>query len=242
MYVRCRHCPLRTKPAFIQKTVEEIALLEELKMDHVRLPAGAEFVHPEQGNAELYTLFSGWAFRYKELEDGRRQILNFSLPGDLVGLQASLFDKSAYGAVALTDVELCVHPRRRIFKLFERAPQLAFDVTWLASREEALVDENLLSVGRRSASERIAALVASLYKRALTLDLVTNQTMEFPLTQQHLADALGLSLVHTNKTLARLRSLGLFTLTDGKLTLLNARAVGRFAQYFEKDAAPRPIL
>ncbi|MGA0533382.1 Crp/Fnr family transcriptional regulator [Hansschlegelia sp. KR7-227] len=213
-----------------------------MKSDHLRLVAGTEFIHLEQTDAELFTLFSGWAFRYKELVDGRRQILNFALPGDLIGLQASLFDKALYGAIALTDVELCVIPRRRLFKLFERMPPLAFDVTWLGASGEAIVDENLLTAGRRNAAERIASLIATLYRRAETLDLVRNGVLDFPLTQQHIADALGLSLVHTNKTLARLKTLGLFSIRDGKLTLINRRAVSRLAQHFEKEPAPRPLL
>ncbi len=242
MYVRCSACALRKKSAFKPKDPAEVAFTEELKIDHLRLSAGTEIIHPEQADAELFTLFSGWAFRYKDLADGRRQILNFALPGDLIGLQASLFDKALYGIVALTDVELCVLSRRKIGRMFERMPELAYDVTWLGAQSEALVDENLLTAGRRSAAERIAALVAGLYRRSDTLGLVRDSAIEFPLTQQHIADALGLSLVHTNKTLARLRSSGLFTIQDGRLRLDNPRALGRFAQYFEKELTPRPII
>ena len=143
---------------------------------------------------ELYTLYYGWAFRFKTLPDGRRQILNFLLPGDLIGLQAAMFDGALHGIEALTDVELCVLPRRKVWALFGKMPDLAFDVTWLGSREESLVDENLTSVGRRTAEERIAALIVKLYKRANALGLVTDGTFTFPLTQQHIADALVSSI------------------------------------------------
>ncbi|MFD1704171.1 Crp/Fnr family transcriptional regulator [Methylopila henanensis] len=216
--------------------------IETLKTEHLRLPEGADIILPEQEDAELFTVYSGWVFRYKELRDGRRQILNFALPGDLIGLQASLFEKALHGAVALTDVELCVIPRRKLWQLYEKMPEVAYDVTWLGAQTVALVDENLLSAGRRNAAERIAALVASLYKRMETLGAVRGNSMAFPLTQQHIADALGLSLVHTNKTLAKLKSSGLFSIADGRLTLDNPRAVGRLAQHFEKDMAPRPII
>jgi CRP-like cAMP-binding protein len=242
MYVPCQNCALRHKPAFQRKSEEEIAFINSLKSDHLVLPAGTEFIHPEQKDAELYTLFSGWAYRYKELADGRRQILNFALPGDLIGLQASLFGTALYGAVALTAVELCVIPRRRILGLFERMPEIAYDVTWLGARGEALVDESLLTAGRRGAAERIAALMASLYKRAEPLGLIRDGGLELPLTQQHLADALGLSLVHTNKTLAKLKAQGLFSIRDGRLMISNLRALSRFAQHFEDDIAPRPLI
>lgn len=242
MFVRCSQCPLRRRNAFRPKTDEEVVFLEALKSDHLRVSAGADIIHPEQTDAELYTIFSGWAFRYKELPDGRRQILSIALPGDLLGLQASIFEKALYGAIALTDVELCVIPRRKLWTIFERMPAFAYDLTWLAAQSEAILDENLLNVGRRSAAERIASLFAGLFRRAEALGLVADRTLDFPLTQQHIADALGLSLVHTNKTLARLRGQGLFTLIDGRLTIENPRAMARLAQHLEKELSPRPIL
>jgi CRP-like cAMP-binding protein len=164
------------------------------------------------------------------------------MPGDLIGLQAAMFDAALHGIEALTNVELCVLPRRKVWGLFGKAPALAFDVTWLGSREESLVDENLTSVGRRTALERIAALLLKLYKRADVLGLVTDGTFAFPLTQQHIADALGLSLVHTNKTLARLRELGMFTQGNGSLKLTNPRVLARVAQYFDEEIPLRPLI
>ncbi len=120
-----------------------------------------------------------------------------------------MFDAAHHGIEALTDVQLCVLPRRDVWALFGAMPGLAFDVTWLGAREESIVDENLASVGRRTAAERVAALIVALYKRAKLLGLVEDDdSFDFPLTQQHIADALGLSLVHTNKTLAKLRRHG----------------------------------
>jgi len=187
-------------------------------------------------------LYSGWAFRFKTLPDGRRQILNFLLPGDLLGLQAAMFDAALHGIEALTEVQLCVLPRRKVWALFEQMPDLAFDVTWLGSREESIVDENLTSVGRRSAAERVAALIITLYKRAKALGLVVDETFAFPLTQQHIADALGLSLVHTNKTLARLRRMGMFTRANGSMTLTRPRVLERVAQFFDEEVPLRPLI
>jgi CRP-like cAMP-binding protein len=212
-----------------------------MKSHHLQYDAGSWIIHSGQ-LAELFTLFSGWAFRFKTLPDGRRQILNFMLPGDLVGLQASLFSEALYDVVALTDVELCVFPRNRIWSLFERMPELAFDTTWLGAREESQVDDNLTSVGARNALERIAALVIGLYRRADSLAMVREKTLLFPLGQQHIADALGLSLVHTNKTINRLRRLGVFDLSHGLLTMQNFRVLKDIAQAYEIEIAPRPLI
>ena len=242
MQLTCYECALRACGLFKPVTPEELASINDIKREHLAAPAGTEIIGAGDDCPELYTLYSGWAFRFKTLPDGRRQILNFLLPGDLLGLQAAMFDAALHGVEALTDVQLCVLPRRKVWALFGGMPGLAFDVTWLGSREESIVDENLTSVGRRTAAERVAALIVALYKRANALGLVADGTFAFPLTQQHIADALGLSLVHTNKTLARLRRMGMFTLGNGTLTLANPRVIERIAQYFDAEIPLRPLI
>jgi CRP-like cAMP-binding protein len=242
MRLTCYECALRPTGLFKPVDAKELATINEIKRDHIAVAAGKEIIRAGDDSAELYTLYSGWAFRFKTLPDGRRQILNFLLPGDLLGLQASMFDAALHGIEALTDVQLCVLPRRKVWALFGAMPDLAFDVTWLGAREVSIVDENLTSVGRRSAAERIAALIISLYKRLKKLGLVEDETFAFPLTQQHIADALGLSLVHTNKTLARLRRMGMFTRRNGTMRLANPRVIERLAQYFDEETPLRPLI
>jgi CRP-like cAMP-binding protein len=242
MQLSCYECALRACGLFKPVTPEELNSINQIKRDHLSIPAGGEIIRAGDEAPELYTLYSGWAFRFKTLPDGRRQILNFLLPGDLLGLQAAMFDAALHGIEALTEVQLCVLPRRKVWALFGEMPALAFDVTWLESREESIVDHNLTSAGRRTAAERIAALIVALYKRANALGLVAGETFAFPLTQQHMADALGLSLVHTNKTLARLRRLGMFKQNNGMLTLTNPRVLERVGQYFDEEIPLRPLI
>jgi CRP-like cAMP-binding protein len=242
MQLSCYECALRACGLFKPITRNELGAIKAIKRDHISLPAGSEIIRAGEDSPEIYTLYSGWAFRFKTLPDGRRQILNFLLPGDLLGLQAAMFDAAQHGIEALTDVQLCLMPRRKVWALFGEMPDLAFDVAWLGSREESVVDENLTSVGRRTAAERTAALIVTLYKRANALALVKDDTFEFPLTQQHIADALGLSLVHTNKTLAQLRRMGMFTRANGSLTLRNPRVLERIAQHFDDEIALRPLI
>jgi CRP-like cAMP-binding protein len=242
MRVSCFQCELRACGAFKPVSDMELAFINEMKRDHLRLDAGTEFIAAGRDQAELYTLYAGWAFRHKTLPDGRRQILNVHLPGDLIGLQGAMFEAPAYSVEALTEVELCLLPRRKIWSLFENMPELSFDVTWLGAREESHVDEHLTSAGRRSATERIAALIIMLYKRLDALGMVVNGAMPFPLTQQHIADTLGLSLVHTNKSLAKLRRLGMFAQTNGTLLLSNPRALGSLAQHFDEETPKRPLI
>jgi CRP-like cAMP-binding protein len=242
MRVSCFECALRACGLFKPVSQSELAVINDMKRDHLTVPAGTAIIRAEQDSAELYTLYAGWAFRFKTLPDGRRQILNFLFPGDLIGLQAAMFDVAQHGIEALTDVELCLLPRHKVWEVFRKMPELAFDVTWLGAREESQVDENLLSAGRRSATERVAALIVILYKRAEARSLVTDRTFAFPLSQQHIADALGLSLVHTNKTLARLRRMGMFTQANGSLTLTNPHVLESVAQYFDRGTTHRPLI
>ena len=242
MRVSCFECALRASGAFKPVTDLELAFINEMKRDHLVCPPGTELIAAGADQAELYTLYSGWAFRSKTLPDGRRQILNIHLPGDLIGLQGAMFEAASYSVEAITEVQLCLLPRRKIWSLFENMAELAFDVTWLGAHEEKYVDEGLISAGQRNAAERIAALIIQLYKRLDKIGLVQNEAMPFPLTQQHIADILGLSLVHTNKSLAKLRRLGMYSQTNSTLVLRNPKAFETLAQYFEEETAPRPLI
>jgi CRP-like cAMP-binding protein len=242
MATSCYQCALRACGLFKPVSPEELETINDMLEEQIALKPGAAIVSAGDDCSELYTLYSGWAFRFKTLPDGRRQILNFLLPGDLLGLQAAMFDAAMHGIEALTDVELCVLPRRKVWDLFREMPGLAFDITWLGSREESIVDENLTSVGRRNAAERVAALIVALYKRAKALGLVTGGSFGFPLTQQHVADSLGLSLVHTNKTLAKLRRMGMFTQNNGTMTLTNPHVLESVGQYYDEEMPQRPLI
>lgn len=241
-YVPCLSCPLRAQGPFKQYPNADIRFLDELKKEHLALAAGRDIIGAGDANPPLYTLYAGWAFRFKMLPDGRRQILNFLLPGDPIGFQAHMFDAAPHSVQALTDVQLCGFHRGKIWELFREHPELAFDLTWLTAREEGVVDESLMSAGRRSALESVGALLIHLCKRAEALGLKRNGGVQFPLTQQHIADALGLSLVHTNKSMRKLAKLGLFEIKDGSLELKNGHAVAKLAQYFDEEPKLRPLL
>lgn len=239
---RCRDCRLRRTEAFTPLKPELVDFIESFRAETASVPAGISVVHEGQTNARLFTLYAGWAFRYKTLSDGRRQILNFLLPGDLVGLQQEFDCVSLHGVEALTDCSLCVFPTDSLWAVFREHPRLGYDITWLAAHEESHVDDNLLSTGRRNATERVAMLLVHLYRRMERLGLVEDGSVAFPLNQQHIADALGLSLVHTNKTLRRLSALGLHELKNGRLRLLNPRALACIAEYYDAAERPKPLL
>jgi CRP-like cAMP-binding protein len=143
---------------------------------------------------------------------------------------------------ALGPLRACVFQRERLWELYKSWPSLAFDLTWLAAREERILDENLVSVGRRSAMERIAYLIMHLYMRAETVGLAAGDRMTLPITQQHVADTLGLSLVHTNKTLAGLVRLGLVRWHAGSLELADRDKLAALAGFDLEVRAVRPLI
>lgn len=200
----CEQCALRRLPCLREFAPDELDFVKRFKSDELRIEPGTTFLREGARSEHLFTVLSGWGFRYKVLDDGRRQILNFALPADMVGLQGAVMDEMEHSVEALTPMTLCVFPRARLYELYSQFPTLAFDITWLAAREEQLIDEHLVSIGRRTALERVAYLLLRLYHRANELKLTKDGRIQFPITQQHLADALGMSLVHTNKTLKRL--------------------------------------
>jgi len=221
---------------------EELKFIEAFRTGTTAVKAGGTILYEQKPNGKLFTLYSGWAFRYKTLSDGRRQILNFLLPGDFIGLQQKFADGPMHGIEAVTDTSLCVFPRERLWELFRNFPNLGYDITWLAAREEGMVDDHLLTAGRRNATERVAMLLMHLFRRLERVGMAEGGMIEFPINQQHIADALGLSLVHTNKTLRRLRQLGLHDIQDGKLRLLNTRALERIADYYDSPPLQVPLL
>ena len=238
----CNACRLRKTGAFTSVTAEQLKFIEDFRSGTLQVDAGGTLIHEHSQISKLFTLYSGWAFRYKSLSDGRRQILNFLLPGDFVGLQQEFADGAMHGIEAVTDVSLCVFPRNGLWDLFSEYPSLGYDVTWLSSREEGFVDDNLLTAGRRNATERVAMLLMHLYRRLERIGLVEGGSVGFPINQQHIADTLGLSLVHTNKTLRRLHQMGLHEIKDGRLRLLNTKALQRIADYYDMPSRKVPLL
>jgi CRP-like cAMP-binding protein len=209
--IPCENCPLRKLPVFRPFEKEELAFVSRFKTGELSVDRGATVLVEGAHSAHLHTALAGWAFRYKLLPDGRRQILNYVMPGDLIGLQGSLMEAMSHSVEALSPMLLCVFERDHLHELYRRHPGLAYDITWLASREEQMLDENLLSLGRRTALERAAYLLAFIAGRATAVGLDAGSSLDIPMTQQHIADTLGLSLVHTNKTLRKLVQRGLIS-------------------------------
>ncbi|MBD0417252.1 Crp/Fnr family transcriptional regulator [Oryzicola mucosus] len=238
----CEACPLRPLKVFRDFEPEELTFISKFKKGELSVEKGSAVLVEGSHSAHLYTVLSGWGFRYKLLPDGRRQILNYILPGDLVGLQGSLMGEMQHSVEALSSMLLCVFERQNLTILYRNHPGLAYDLTWIAAREEQMLDENLLSVGRRNALERAAYLIAFLHGRAKSVELNGHRQVEIPVTQQHIADTLGLSLVHTNKTIRKLIDRGMIRWREGSCEILDAEGLAAISGWHGLPETKRPLM
>ncbi len=241
-YTPCQKCPLRRLKTFREFEAEELAFIGHFKRGELSIGKGETVLTEGVDSVHLYTVLAGWAFRYKLLPDGRRQILNYAMPGDLIGLQGSLTGEMQHSVEALSPMVLCVFERERLLDLYRNHPGLAFDITWIASREEQILDENLLSVGRRSAVERTAYLLSFIGSRARSVGLNGEVPLLIPITQQHIADTLGLSLVHTNKTIRKLADRGLITWRGGGCQIRDLDGLLAAARWEGLSETVRPLV
>jgi CRP-like cAMP-binding protein len=185
-----------------------------------RLAAGDDVVSDGDRPGQCHVLVEGQTFRHRTLRDGRRQIMSFQAPGDICDLQA-VFLPMDHGVTALTRCELALIPQTRLRELMHSRPALS-EALWRANLAEAAVfREWMVGMGRRSAYTRIAHFFCEIFLRLDAAGLVQHNRCRFPITQQHLSDSLGLSTVHTNRTLQALRGDGLITFQGGVLTVLD---------------------
>ncbi len=162
---------------------------------------------------------SGWAYRYKQLEDGRRQILGFFLPGDFCDLRIFILKHMDHSIASLTPVTLAEIPRAQILELTDNGSRLARAMWWSALVCESIEREWIVNLGQRTAIERMGHLLCELFIRQRAVGLTRGDSCDLPLTQSELAETTGLSTVHVNRTLQELRAQGLITLQGKTLKI-----------------------
>lgn len=182
----------------------------------------------------LYVNRSGWLARYKILHNGSRQIIDFVLPGQLVGLSACLFQRALYSVVAITKATLLTIPFEMVDEAFERYPALAKALFRSAALEGAILGEHLIDAARRSAYQRVSHLLLELLVRLNHGQSSDEMSFSLPLTQELIADALGLTPVHVNRTLRALREDRLIAMDGRSIRILDFEALALLSD-FEKS-------
>jgi len=179
----------------------------------------------------LLILIDGIAIRSRVLRDGRRQILNIAIPGDIIGFPACFFEAALYTITALTDTRVASLSFAELLGLFADHPRVAATIFWSFSCEAAIYAEHLIDVGRRSSVERVAHFLLELLMRLQPVGLADASSYHMPLTQELIADALGLSLQHVNRTLRQLREEGFLGIEGQRIVIRDVEALAALADF-----------
>ena len=223
---------------FAQLTEEEQAYLDKLEARPVHIMGGTEIAYEGQSTQSVYIVRHGWTCEYKLLPDGGRQIIAFPVPGDCIGVRSVLLKASRHSFQAISDVTLSRIDAPRIVRLFNELPYLGMALLLATTRNEAMIVEHLISLGRRTAIERIAHFFLELHDRLLPVGLAGKTEFDCPINQYLLADALGLSAIHVNRMLRQLREEGLMTFADHKVTFHDLTRIEQLAGYFRSSDTP----
>ena len=225
----------------VSEAEEELlrAVLQEVRT----LPAGRTIVRAGVTLSDCTLLIDGIVCRYRDLADGQRQIMELHIAGDFLDLHSFLLKRLEHNVGSLTPVSFAQVPHDSIRTITERNPHLARMLWFSTLLDAAIHREKILSVGRRSAASRIAHLLCELFIRLEIVGLTDGNGYKLPLTQTDLADATGLTSVHVNRMLKRLRDDGLLTFRGGEVTIHDWERLKQVAEfdpaYLFLDRRPR---
>lgn len=223
---------IRKLEQFTRLSSRDKLVLDQVSTEGLRQLGAREDIIREGERPQVVNLIlSGWACRYKYLEDGRRQIIAFFLPGDLCDNHVFVLREMDHSIGTLTPVTVAQIPRPRIEEVSLHHPRITQALWWESLVNMAIQREWTVSLGQRNATERLAHLLCELFLRGRSVGLVEGNSCELPLKQAELADALGLSTVHVNRTLQDLRTAGLIALKGKMLTIPDLNALQTAAQF-----------
>lgn len=231
---------------FTKLSLEDKHALNLAASEGVRqIGARADIIREGDRPQSLNLILSGWACRYKHLEDGRRQIISFFLPGDLCDSHVFILRQMDHSIGSLTPVTFAQIPRRRVEEITLKHPRITQAFWWDTLVSAAIQREWVVSLGQRDALERMAHLMCEIFLRLQAVGQTDGHSCDLPLTQAGLADAMGLSVVHVNRTLQELRSSRLIVLKGRTLTIPDLPALQDAAQfnpnYLHLDAEGRHL-
>lgn len=214
---RCLACVVRNRSFCSALDRLEIAALEEI-VDEVRLAPNQSLFYERDPADHVFNILSGTVKSYKLLQDGRRQILGFLMPGELIGHAA--LDRYDHGAEAITEVALCRFPRARLRAISARFPQLERKVLEITANELRAAHEQMLILGRKTAHERIAAFLLQLSAKRVREDLPPDPLL-LPMNRHDIADYLGLTAETVSRVLTQFTRNGLISIPQPDVIRFN---------------------
>lgn len=228
----CLATPLTCKLGqLVSLTADQVTVLRDFQSATRSVGRNREIISEGRKYDGLLVLIEGVSIRYRILHDGRRQILNITLPGDFIGFPGCFFESALYSIAALTDCVVSSIPFAQLLGFFETYPRLAAAIFWSFSCEAAMYAEHLIDVGRRSALERVAHFLLELLTRLQVIGLADERSYQMPLTQELIGDALGLSVPHVSRTLRQLRKEDLVAIEGPRVVIKDVEALSRLADF-----------
>ena len=224
----CQDCPLR-KLHICSSIVDAPARKPQVGISRNQVKPRQNICRKDQTADQIYVIKEGWAFRYAITASGRRQILSFLMPGDLMVSRSLYDDRMPHSVQSVTEVTYCGFNRGDLIKLVGDSQTAARALTEACADERALYEDRLVDLGTRSAEERVARLLLEIMWRQEKRGYVHNQMLKFPLKQIHLADALGLTQVHVNRVLKRLRESGMIEWSRGVMKIADLYSMKQIA-------------
>jgi CRP-like cAMP-binding protein len=221
----------RKLSAHSQLAEEDESLLEEACGRSRQVAAGTDLIREGDPPGPIFVVLDGWACRYKLLPEGTRQITAFLMPGDCCDLHASVLNQMEHSIATITAARVAMVPRVRMEELITTRPALTRAFWWTQLVDEDTLRAWIVSMGRRTSIQRVAHLMCELYVRAHNIGLIVGDRFELPLTQAVIGDALGLTAVHVNRVLRRLRLAGVMELSAGSLTVADVQELARVAGF-----------
>ncbi|MBZ9747714.1 Crp/Fnr family transcriptional regulator [Mesorhizobium sp. CO1-1-7] len=227
----CCTALIRKLQHFEKPSDEDKELLANSVARTVELIAGSDIIEQGDKPDHVHLLVEGWAGRYKILPNGRRNIMAYLIPGDLCDVNVALLEEMDHSIGALSGCKVALIPIATIRNLMDQNRTLARALWWGTLVDEAVLREWLVTVGSRPALQRVGHLICEMLIRTEAVGLARGNSFDLPLTQQELADTMGMSLVHMNRTLQGLRSRELITTNGHTVTVENPRALMKFAAF-----------
>jgi CRP-like cAMP-binding protein len=210
---------------YLALSASDIARLGALIEQEVTVEKRRDLVVDGDAYRKLAFVGEGFGARYKLLRNGKRQILNVILPGDVIGVPGSFLERAVYSVVTLTPMRLAVCSTDAYVQLCYRRPQFGLALSWLAVHEAATYAERVIDTGRRTPVERLAHFLLELHARLAAVGGAGPEGFDLPFSQEVMGDALSLSVPHLNRMLAQLRTEGLITLANRHVAFPDRKAI-----------------
>jgi CRP-like cAMP-binding protein len=227
--------------SYLSLTPAEVEFLQSLHEPTRKFGRHRDIIVAGHRYDHVFILLSGFVSRFKVLPDGKRLVLNVGLPGDLIGFPACMFETAVNSVSSLTEIEVAAVSFTKMFSLFTRFPRIGATLFWSSACEVAMQGEHLVNLGRRSAYERLAHLLLELLVRLKAVGLAGELSYRMPLTQELMADVLGLSGPHINRMIRSLREEGLATIEDQRVVIHDLGSLSSLAAFEESYLQPRKI-